>query len=117
MLHGKFPDAVVEDLPPDQSPDSGDSFVDEPSSQEEPSSQDEPSIQDEPSSQIVQSTQMDPSNQDMPSSQEHNFVRYKITKSRYFPYRKISIRDSEPLISSTFPITRFSKRLLAKSEK
>jgi hypothetical protein len=60
---------------------------------------------------------MDPSNQDMPSSQEHNFVRYKITKSRYFPYRKISIRDSEPLISSTFPITRFSKRLLAKSEK
>ena len=54
---------------------------------------------------------------DMPSSQEHNFVRYKITKSRYFPYRKISIRDSEPLISSTFPITRFSKRLLAKSEK
>ena len=36
MLHGKFPDAVVEDLPPDQSPDSGDSFFDEPSSQDEP---------------------------------------------------------------------------------
>ena len=42
MLHGKFPDAVVEDLPPDQSPDSGDSFFDEPSSKDEPSSQ-EPS--------------------------------------------------------------------------
>jgi len=27
ILHGKFPDAAVEDLPPDVSPDSGDSFL------------------------------------------------------------------------------------------